>query len=97
VPSKNDPIIAEFKRLVNMSAPSLERRLATENSLDAEATQQIVELLKKNASLYTDADLHRMHAIVGNIKKLLAHRPKGEPEHARWTHNLRNLGHDTDR
>jgi hypothetical protein len=80
-----------------MSAPSLERRLATENSLDAEATQQIVELLKKNASLYTDADVHRMHVVVGNIKKHLAHRPKDEPAHVRWAHTLLNWGHDPDR
>jgi len=91
-----DPIIAEFKKLVNMSAPSLERWQANENSRDADATAAIVQILKKNAALYTDADLHRMHVVVGSIKKQLAHRPKDEPAHGQWAHALRNLGHDPE-
>lgn len=103
----DDPIVATFHELVNMSPHALASWLATDESRtvgfkDADGVEStghrsgrhIVELLREKKSDYDAADFREMHRIVGFIKRHLAQRPEGDTTTTRWAYSLKNWGHD---
>jgi hypothetical protein len=104
---ENQTTLKEFHDAVNMSARELEAWLQTEESLsvgmkqdgDSESTghqsgRQIVEILHKKKSEYTDDDFGQMRRVVSYIHRHSAQKPKSEIEHSRWRYSLKNWGHD---
>lgn len=104
---ERDAVIAEFKRVVNMSASQLERWLASEDSKAAGWTHEgehesvghrsgtrIVTLLGKRKADCSDADVAHMKKVVGYVHRHLAQRPHGDVRDTRWRHSLMNWGHD---
>lgn len=100
-------ILKEFQDSVNLSAKELEAWLKTEESRsvgikqdeNAESTghqsgQQIVEILQKKKSEYTEDDYRQMQRVVSYIHRHSAQKPKSDIEHSRWRYSLKNWGHD---
>jgi hypothetical protein len=56
--------------------------------------RNIVKLLRKKKSEYTDDDRTAMHRVVGYIKRHLAQRPTGDVSATRWAYSFKNWGHD---
>ena len=103
----DDPIEETFFEFVNMTPHALEAWLETSESREvgikasesSESTghasgRNIVKLLKKKKTDYTEADRREMHRVTGYIKRHLAQRPTGDVEHTRWASSLKNWGHD---
>lgn len=99
--------IAEFERVVNMSATQLEHWLKTEDSRSAgwvhdgehesvghQSGRQIVKLLGKSKADYSEADVAHMKKVVGYVHRHMAQRPHGDVKDTRWRHSLMNWGHD---
>ena len=102
-----DDAIAEFKRVVNMSATQLEHWLKTEDSRSAgwvnegehesvghQSGKRIVQLLGKKKAELSDADVAHMRKVVGYVHRHMAQRPHGDVKDTRWRHSLMNWGHD---
>ena len=99
--------VRDFRAVVNMTPAALEKWLATGESRavgvapgeDTESVahhpgRRIVELLRKNDSDLSDADVADMRQVVGNVHRHLAQRPGGDVRHTRWRWSLMNWGHD---
>jgi len=99
-------IIAKFKEAVNMSPKELETWLETEESQEVgqkkvgnesighQSGQQIVEILHKKQSDYTEDDLSQIQRVISYVHRHSAQRPDGDIEHTRWRYSLKNWGHD---
>lgn len=99
-------IIAKFEEAVNMSPKELETWLKTKESQDVgqkkegnesighQSGQQIIEILHKKQSDYTNDDLSQMQRVISYVHRHSAQRPNGDIEHTRWRYSLKNWGHD---
>ena len=99
--------IKEFHDAVNMTAKELtdwlktdeSRSVGQKSSESAESTghesgRNIVHLLGKNKSDYTDEDVHEMKRVVSYVHRHMAQRPSGDITETRWRYSLMNWGHD---
>lgn len=98
--------VDEFNDLVNVTAKQLDDWLETDDSKavgqkkdGGESTghhmgREIVGLLGKKKSDYTDDDYAAMRKVIGYIKRHSAQRPDGDVEHTPWRYSLMNWGHD---
>ncbi|MEV0234064.1 DUF3140 domain-containing protein [Nonomuraea sp. NPDC050786] len=98
--------VAEFGRVVNMTAKELERWLATDESKAVgqksdggestghESGRKIVDLLHAKKSSLTEPDYAHMRKVIGYIHRHLAQRPSGDVRETRWRYSLMNWGHD---
>jgi len=96
----------EFKDLVNLTAKQLDDWLGKEDSKavgqkkdGGESTghhmgREIVVLLGKKKSDYTDDDYASMRKVTGYIKRHSAQRPAGDVTDTPWRYSLMNWGHD---
>ena len=92
--------IDEFGDAVNMTRKELEDWLQTDESKSVgqsdgggeskghESDRKIVELLEKNKSDYTDADLDHMKRVNAYVKRHLGQGPKGDVEHSECRYSL---------
>jgi hypothetical protein len=53
-----------------------------------------VEILQKNKSDYTDADLDHMKKVNAYAKRHFGQGPSGDVENSQWRYSLMNWGHD---
>ncbi len=98
--------VDEFHDLVNLTGKQLDDWLKTDESKNVgqkknggESTghhmgREIVEMLGKKKSDYTDDDYAAMRKVVGYIKRHSAQRPKGDVKDTPWRYSLMNWGHD---
>lgn len=96
----------EFKNLVNLTGTQLENWLETDDSKQVgqkknggESTghhmgNEILRILHKRKSDYTDDDYAAMDKVTGYIKRHLAQRPDGDVTDTPWRWSLMNWGHD---
>ena len=99
----------EFGERVNMTPKELEGWLETdesravgqkdgdEESVGHASGRRIVELLRTNKDDLTDDDLAHMRKVNGYIARHLEQRPDHPDEELaemKWTHSLKNWGHD---
>ena len=97
----------DFHDLVNMTSSALEHWLDTDESKavgqkkdgKGESTghhmgHEIVELLHRKKSDYSDDDFDRMRKVTGYIKRHTAQRPDGDVSETPWRYSLMNWGHD---
>ena len=102
--------ITEFHHSVNMTSTELAKWLKTEESRSVgqkssestestghESGRNIVHLLGKNKSEYTDGDVHEMKRIVSYIHRHMAQKPSGDITETRWRYSLMNWGHDPEK
>ena len=95
--------VKEFHAAVNMTAKELtdwlkaeeSRSVGQKSSESAESTghesgRNIVHLLSKNKSDYTDDDVHEMKRVVSYVHRHMAQRPSGEITDTRWRYSLMN-------
>ncbi len=100
-------IIKDFHQVVNMSPNQLSSWLETEDSQEVGQKQddetestghksgrQIVELLKRNESDYSEDEIAHMRKVVSYVRRHSAQRPHGDVENTRWRFSLMNWGHD---
>jgi hypothetical protein len=105
--AKSDEQVAqEFKEAVNMSREELEEWLETDESKEVgqrdgegeskghESGREIVEILEKDDSEYTDEDIEHMRMVVSYIHRHQAQGPEGNVEDSNWRYSLMNWGHD---
>jgi Protein of unknown function (DUF3140) len=80
------------------SRPKSQRRSARRTvggeSKGHESGRKIVEILGKNNSDYTEADIEHMRRVVSYVHRHQAQRPKGDVEGSNWHYSLMNWGHD---
>jgi hypothetical protein len=107
-PAPKDPVVAEFRRLVNMNRSALSRWLATKRSREAgmrkggeteavghQSGRLIVELLaKKPTDEHSAEERAHMRKVIGYIKRHSAQRPEGDVKNTVWRASLMNWGHD---
>ena len=96
--------IDQFHEAVNMTRKQLEDWLQTDESKSVgqgegeskghESGREIIEILEKNKSDYTDADLEHMKKVNAYVKRHLGQVPKGDVEDSKWRYSLMNWGHD---
>jgi hypothetical protein len=98
--------IDAFGAAVNMTAGSLKKWLATEDSQSVGQSdggdesvghasgRRIVELLGKKKADYTDDDIAHMRKVVGYVHRHIEQRPSGDVTETRWRYSLMNWGHD---
>ena len=99
--------VRDFKAAVNMTPAALEKWLATgesravgmtpgegNESMGHPSGRRIVELLRKDDSDLSDADVAHMRKVLGHVHRDLAQRPGGDVRHTRWRWSLMNWGHD---
>lgn len=104
---KDKSAVKEFKEVVNMTPKKLEKWLDTKESkkvgfketdrgesVGHQSGEQIIEILDKNQSDYSDGDLKHIHKVVGYIKRHLAQKPDGDITETNWRYSLMNWGHD---
>lgn len=96
----------EFKEAVNMTPKELEKWLQTDDSKRVgqktnggestghEMGRNIVELLGKKQTDYTDDDVKHMQKVVSYIHRHMKQKPKGDVEDTNWRFSLMNWGHD---
>jgi hypothetical protein len=102
----NEHIIQDFKQTVNMSPKQLETWLSTEDSqkvgqknggnesIGHKSGEQIIELLQKNHSTYSDDDIAHMQKVISYVRRHSAQRPSGDIKDTHWRFSLMNWGHD---
>lgn len=107
-PAKVDPVVAEFRRLVNMNRTTLRRWLATRRSREAglrkggatesvghQSGMLIVELLaRKPTDAHSAEERAHMRKVISYIKRHAAQRPEGDAKDTTWRASLMNWGHD---
>lgn len=96
--------IDEFEDAVNMTRKELEDWLGTEESQSVgqgdgeskghESGRNIVKILEKNKSDYTDDDVQHMKKVNSYLKRHLGQGPKNNVEDSNWRYSLMNWGHD---
>jgi Protein of unknown function (DUF3140) len=99
-------IIEHFHQVVNTSPHQLSSWLKTEDSqkvgqkngedesIGHHSGRQIVELLERDKSDYTEEEIAHMHRVVSYVKRHSAQRPQGDVKDTRWRFSLMNWGHD---
>jgi Protein of unknown function (DUF3140) len=100
-------IIEDFHQVVNMTPQQLAGWLETENSQEVGQKQedgaesighksgrQIVQLLERDESDYSEAEIAHMRKVVSYVRRHSAQRPQGDVEDTRWRFSLMNWGHD---
>ena len=90
--------IDEFEDAVNMTRKELEDWLGTEElqsvgqgdgeSKGHESGRNIVKILEKNKSDYTDDDVQHMKKINSYLKRHLGQGPKNNVEDSNWRYSL---------
>ncbi|MEZ5817759.1 MAG: DUF3140 domain-containing protein [Hyphomicrobiaceae bacterium] len=96
-----------FNEAVNMSVAEIEDWLATDKSKgvgmtregDEEAVghksgRRIVDIKRREANEFDDADYAHMRKVVGYVHRHLAQRPAHDVTETRWRYSLMNWGHD---
>lgn len=103
---KQQKILQDFQKAVNMTSQNLQQWLSTEKSKsvgqkddDDEAIghksgKKIVEILDRNSDDYTESDFGQMKRVVSYVHRHLAQKPSGDIENSRWRYSLMNWGHD---
>lgn len=98
--------LREFKEAVNMTPKELETWLETDDSKAVgqkdgggestghEMGRNIVKLLGKKQTDYSDDDVKHMQKVVSYVKRHSKQRPEGNVEGTRWRFSLMNWGHD---
>jgi hypothetical protein len=105
--SKSDDQVAqEFDEAVNMSRKELDEWLETEESKEVgqkdgegeskghESGREIVGILSKDNSDYTEEDVDHMRRVVSYVHRHQAQGPKGDVVDSKWRYSLMNWGHD---
>ena len=106
--AKPDPVVADFRSLVNMNRTALKRWLATKRSHEVgqrkggatqsighQSGEQIVELLgKKPTDAHSAEEKAHMRKVISYIKRHSAQRPEGDIKDTVWRASLMNWGHD---
>lgn len=89
-----------------MSAKEIENWLKTEESQSVgmkdrgeeavghQSGRHIVELLRMQASDYSEDDYQQIRRVVGYIHRHSAQRPNKDVEHTPWRYSLKNWGHE---
>ena len=104
-----DEVRSEFSERVNMTPKELEDWLETDESqavgqkdgagesVGHESGRRIVAILRKKKADVDDDDLAHMRKVNGYIARHLEQRPDhsdAELAGMKWTHSLKNWGHD---
>jgi hypothetical protein len=105
--AKSDEQVAqEFEEAVNLSPKELEEWLETDESKEVgqkdgggkskghESGRKIVEILGKEESEYTEADIEHMRRVVSCVHRHQAQKPEGDVEYSNWRCSLMNWGYD---
>lgn len=102
-------VYGEFKKLMNMTASSLEKHLQTDGSkkvgykgdgdeskesVGHQSGERIVEILHKHKADLDDDDYAHMRKVAGYIKRHSAQEPDARDPESRWALSLKNWGHD---
>jgi DNA topoisomerase VI subunit B len=100
-------IIEDFHQVVNMTPQQLSSWLETENSqqvgqkqedgaesIGHKSGRQIVQLLERDESDYSEAEIAHMRKVVSYVRRHSAQRPQGDVQDTRWRFSLMNWGHD---
>jgi hypothetical protein len=99
-------IIEDFHEVVNMSPRELSSWLETDDSQAVGQKQdgdestghksgrQIVQLLERNESDYSEDEIAHMRKVVSYVRRHSAQRPQGDVKDTRWRFSLMNWGHD---
>lgn len=103
---EHEDIYKEFKKLVNMTASTLDKWLQTKESKEVgwdsgdgesighKSGKHIIKILEKKKAELTEADYKHMQKVNGYIKRHMAQKPAGNDEDTRWNYSLKNWGHD---
>ena len=98
--------IEHFHQVVNMSPHQLSSWLKSEDSQEVgqkngedesighQSGRQIVELLERDKSDYTQEEIAHMQKVVSYVRRHSAQRPQGDVKDTRWRFSLMNWGHD---
>jgi hypothetical protein len=90
----DEQVVEEFDKAVNMSSKELEEWLETEEFMEVgqkdsggeskghESGREIVGILRKDESDYTEEDLEHMRRVVSYVYRHQAQRPKGDVENS---------------
>ena len=104
-----DDVWDDFRSAVNMTAKQLEDWLGTDESkavgqkdgggesVGHESGRRIVEILRKNKGDLTGDDVEHMRKVNAYVARHVQQRPDHPPEELagmKWTHSLKNWGHD---
>ena len=100
-------IAVDFKQAVNMTAASLKKWLASDDSkrvgyksdggdsVGHQSGERIVKLLDTPADNLQDDDFQHMRKVVGYVHRHLAQGPsKHQVDTSDWRYSLMNWGHD---
>jgi hypothetical protein len=105
---REDRIVREFDRAVNMTPQSLEtwlkgeqsRGVGTPKSTNASESVghwsggRILEIKRKKAADYTADDYAHMRKVTAYVKRHSAQKPEGDVKETPWRYSLMNWGHD---
>ncbi|MEM8503882.1 MAG: HVA1 family protein [Cyanobacteria bacterium P01_D01_bin.1] len=104
--SEHDEKIKEFEEAVNMTAKEIADWLKTDESKSVgqedkdgnikgrKSGKDIIEIIGKNKSDYTDDDIERIEKVVAYVHRHLAQKPSSDIENSDWRYSLMNWGHD---
>jgi hypothetical protein len=105
---REDRIVRDFDRAVNMTPQALEKWLKTTESHAAGTPRKadpgesvghwsgrrILEIMNKNPLEYEAEDYAHMRKVTAYIARHGAQRPEGDVKDTRWRYSLMNWGHD---
>lgn len=105
---REERIVRDFERAVNMTPKALKAWLETEESRSvgvprksdpAESVghwsgRRIIEIKNKNPLEYEAEDYAHMRKVSAYVARHGAQRPRGDVTDTRWRHSLMNWGHD---
>ncbi|MBG6190631.1 hypothetical protein IWX64_001576 [Arthrobacter sp. CAN_A212] len=101
-----DSVWPDWQKAVNMTAPTLEDWLESDESRSVgqkgnggesvghESGRRIVKILRTRKVDLSEEDVAHMHKVVGYVRRHLAQKPSSDVEHSRWRYSLMNWGHD---
>lgn len=105
---REERIVREFERAVNMTPQALEKWLATDESrtvgtprksnpsesVGCWSGRRILEIRKKNPFEFEAEDYAHMRKVTAYVARHTAQRPAGDLRETRWRYSLMNWGHD---
>lgn len=105
---KENRIVRDFNRAVNMTPAALEswlssaesKEVGTPRSSNASESighwsgRRIIEIKNKKPEEYTRADYSHMRKVIAYVARHGAQRPEGDVKETPWRHSLMNWGHD---
>lgn len=91
---KEDRIVRDFDRAVNMTPQALEKWLGDNPSSGHWSAQRILEIKRKKPADYTAEDYSHMRKVAAYVKRHGAQRPEGDQRETPWRYSLMNWGHD---